>query len=119
MLALFNVWRVFWAFSLRPRLRPEEPKELPYWIAFVGHATSFFSGFTGTIEKGRQHYHPSREPFTMRIVGQTIFVATAPEDVNAVWKDSRTMSMTPITEDMYDEPESYVSATPPGTIQCW
>ena len=30
-LASWLLWRL-WAFTIQPRLRPEEPKELPYWI---------------------------------------------------------------------------------------
>jgi hypothetical protein len=37
----------------------------------------------------------------MTVAGQTIYVATAASDVNNVWKNSKTVSMNPITMDMY------------------
>jgi hypothetical protein len=37
----------------------------------------------------------------MTVAGQTIYVATAAGDVNNVWKNSKTISMNPITMDMY------------------
>lgn len=37
----------------------------------------------------------------MIVAGQTIYVATAPEDISAIWKNSKTISLDPITMDMY------------------
>lgn len=37
----------------------------------------------------------------MMVAGQTIYVATSSEDINNVWKKSKTISMNPITMDMY------------------
>jgi hypothetical protein len=93
-------WRL-WRFTIRPALYPHEPKELPYWIPFVGHALGFFQNFNGALEKGKRHFHPSREPFTMVVAGQTIYVATSPEDINAVWKNTKTIDRGPIIMEMY------------------
>jgi hypothetical protein len=49
----------------------------------------------------RNYFFPSCEPFAMTVAGQTIYVATAASDVNNVWKNSKTISMNPITMDMY------------------
>lgn len=32
------LWRL-WKFTIRPRLHPDEPKELPYWIPCTLHST--------------------------------------------------------------------------------
>jgi hypothetical protein len=37
----------------------------------------------------------------MTVAGQTIYVATSPDDIGGVWKNSKTISMNPITMDMY------------------
>jgi hypothetical protein len=37
----------------------------------------------------------------MTVAGQTIYIATAASDINHVWKNSKTISMNPITMDMY------------------
>ncbi|KAF1948369.1 hypothetical protein CC80DRAFT_431743, partial [Byssothecium circinans] len=66
-----------------------------------GHVSSFFINFNGAIEKGRQFFRPSREPFAIMVAGQTIHVATSPEDIGGVWKNSKTISLNPITRDMY------------------
>lgn len=31
----YLLWRL-WAFTLKPMLRPDEPKPLPYWVPFLG-----------------------------------------------------------------------------------
>ncbi|KAH3961190.1 hypothetical protein HBI56_209870 [Parastagonospora nodorum] len=99
-LSLLLSWRL-WRFTIRPRLHPDEPKELPYWIPFIGHVFSFFVDFNGAIEKGRKHFSPSRDPFAMTVAGQTIYVLTSPDDISGVWKNSKTISIDPITMDMY------------------
>lgn len=43
----------------------------------------------------------SREPFTMTVAGQTIYVATSAADIGGVWKNTKTISMAPLTMDMY------------------
>lgn len=30
------IWRI-WKFTIKPRIYTDEPKELPYWLPFVGH----------------------------------------------------------------------------------
>jgi hypothetical protein len=37
----------------------------------------------------------------MKVAGQTIYVATSPDDIGRVWKNSKTISLNPITMDMY------------------
>ncbi|KAL9078126.1 MAG: hypothetical protein Q9157_002953 [Trypethelium eluteriae] len=32
---MYSVWRL-WAFTVKPALHPDEPKELPYWIPVLG-----------------------------------------------------------------------------------
>jgi hypothetical protein len=49
----------------------------------------------------RKYFSPSREPFAMKVAGQTIYVATSPDDIGRVWKNSKTISLNPITMDMY------------------
>jgi hypothetical protein len=31
----------WWKFTIRPLLYPNEPKELPYWIPYVGHTFGY------------------------------------------------------------------------------
>jgi hypothetical protein len=37
----------------------------------------------------------------MKVAGQTIYVATSPDDIGRAWKNSKTISLNPITMDMY------------------
>jgi hypothetical protein len=36
-LFLFRLWK----FTIRPLLHPNEPKELPYWIPYIGHTFAY------------------------------------------------------------------------------
>ncbi|KAF2732252.1 putative cytochrome P450 [Polyplosphaeria fusca] len=80
-------WRV-WRFTIRPRFYPQEPKELPYWIPCKNRTTL-------------EYFLPSREPFSMTIAGETIYIATSAKDVNDVWSSSKTISINPIAEQMH------------------
>jgi hypothetical protein len=97
--ALFS-WRLY-RFTIQPKLYPNDPKQLPYWLPFIGHLIPFFQNFNNAISSGRKNFHPSSEPFVMTVAGQTIYVATSAEDINAVWKNSKTISLNPIVSDMY------------------
>ena len=46
------LWRV-WSFNVRPRLHPDEPKDIPYWTPVLGHVVSFFRDSHGLISHGR------------------------------------------------------------------
>jgi hypothetical protein len=99
LLASWLAWRI-WRFTIQPRLYPHEPKELPYLVPFAGHAASFFMDFNGAVEKGRKRF-AYRKPYAMTVAGQTIYVATAAEDINHVWINTKTISMNPLTMDLY------------------
>jgi hypothetical protein len=52
----------------------------------------------------RQYFemaHGSRDPFTMTVAGQTIYVATSAEDIGRVWRNTTTISMSPLSMEMY------------------
>lgn len=76
-------WRL-WKFTIRPQLHPNEPKELPYWIPFIGHAISVLRSFNDTITRGVQHFQHTNGPFAMTLAGEKVYVATSAEDINAV-----------------------------------
>jgi hypothetical protein len=99
VLALLT-WRT-WKFTLRPILHPNEPKDLPYWIPFIGHALSILRGFNTTVTRGVQHFQHSTGPFAMTLAGEKVYVATSAEDINAVWNNSKTLSLDAIAMDMF------------------
>ncbi|KAF3034468.1 hypothetical protein E8E12_000782 [Didymella heteroderae] len=99
LLALLS-WRT-WRFTLRPLLHPNEPRELPYWLPFVGHALSILRGFNTTVTRGVQYFQHSTGPFAMTIAGEKVYVATSAEDINAVWNSSKTLSLDVIAMEMF------------------
>jgi hypothetical protein len=82
-----------WRFTILPTFHPNSPKEYPYWLPFISHAESFFHNFNSATSKARMHFHKSPEPFAMTVAGQTLYTATSSEDINAVWDNSKTISM--------------------------
>lgn len=93
-------WRL-WKFTIRPQLYPNEPKELPYWIPFIGHALSVLRDFNDTITRGVQHFQHTNGPFAMTLAGEKVYVATSAEDNNAVRNKSKTLSMDGIAMGMF------------------
>ncbi|KAL1653244.1 hypothetical protein SLS61_004121 [Didymella pomorum] len=93
-------WRT-WKFTLVPLLHPNEPDDLPYWLPFIGHALSILRGFNITVTQGVQYFQHSPGPFAMTLLGEKVYVATSASDVNAVWNNSKTLSLDAIAMEMF------------------
>jgi hypothetical protein len=87
VLATLLAWRL-WRFTIRPTLYPNDPKEYPYWLPVIGHAGSFFHNFNEATSKAREYSRPSTELFAMTVAGQTLYIATSPENINTVWNNT-------------------------------
>jgi hypothetical protein len=99
LIALLS-WRT-WKFTLRPLLYPNEPQDLPYWLPFIGHALSILRGFNTTVTRGVQHFQCNNGPFAMTLAGEKIYVAVSADDINAVWNNSKTLSLDAIGMEMF------------------
>ncbi|PSN62499.1 cytochrome P450 [Corynespora cassiicola Philippines] len=97
--AFLVTWRI-WRFTVCPVLWPKEPKELPYWIPFLGHVGGFFMDFNTAIDGGLKHFK-NREPFTMNIAGTSIYIISDAQDAAVVWKNSSTITMDPLSVKLY------------------
>ncbi|KAF1994747.1 cytochrome P450 [Amniculicola lignicola CBS 123094] len=98
-LILLLCWR-FWRFTILPRFRPEEPNELPYWIPYVGHAISYFRDSFSVLTSGRMHFNDNREPFSITLAGQTVYILTGPADVTAAYRNTASLSMDVFLQDL-------------------
>ncbi|KAH8433494.1 cytochrome P450 [Aspergillus melleus] len=85
------LWR-FWRFVIRPKLRPLDPKELPYWIPIVGHAAAFFNNSYVLLRNGDKYFRGSKESYAVEVMGQTIYVVTSARDSAEIYKNTTTMS---------------------------
>ncbi|KAL1987425.1 hypothetical protein VTN96DRAFT_3807 [Rasamsonia emersonii] len=74
LLAAWLSWRI-WRFTIQPMLRPDEPKELPYWISY---------SLALTCDRARLG---SREPFSLTIAGENYYVITSPPDTTKYFAD--------------------------------
>ncbi|KAH7136043.1 cytochrome P450 [Dendryphion nanum] len=99
LLALL-LWR-FWRFTIRPLLHPLEPRELPYWIPYLGHVRSFFKDYNAALEVGRTYFNDTKEPYSVWLAGTRINIVTHPNDVANCYKNTTTISYHHIIKDMY------------------
>ncbi|KAK4180583.1 putative cytochrome P450 E-class, group IV [Triangularia setosa] len=85
-------WRV-WKFILSPLTRPNDPKELPYTIPFIGHAVSLFSNSTAVLTKGWNILSgENRQPFALQAAGTTFYVISHPKHMAEIFKSTRNFS---------------------------
>ncbi|KAM3064745.1 hypothetical protein ACMFMG_005733 [Clarireedia jacksonii] len=85
-------WR-FVRFTLIPYFRPNDPKELPYWMPFVGHTFSFFQNPQALLDVGMQKIGGAeRRPFALFAFGITNYILTNPKDVGDAYKETETLS---------------------------
>ncbi|KAI4223402.1 MAG: hypothetical protein L6R40_008506 [Gallowayella cf. fulva] len=98
------LWRL-WRFTISPSLHPERPRELPYWIPFLGRKSSSVTpvkianhsyraprAFPIPEEREvRRWSDGSHEPYALTLSGETVYIITDPEDISAVYKNSKTL----------------------------
>ncbi|KAJ2997402.1 hypothetical protein NUW58_g666 [Xylaria curta] len=93
-------WRL-WRFTLRPLLNPSEPKEVPYWMPYLGHISSFFRDYNKALDDARQHFQYTKEPYSVWIAGARIYICPSPDDVAGLYRNTTTISYHNIIKDMY------------------
>ncbi|KAL8909703.1 MAG: hypothetical protein Q9207_000012 [Kuettlingeria erythrocarpa] len=82
----YLLWRSL-TFTILPILRPKDPRQLLYWIP--GHAMPLIKDAQALIAYGK---YDRNEPFAMTVAGRTIYVATAAEDIAAIYRNNTTLS---------------------------
>nr|POE87629.1 cytochrome p450 18a1 [Quercus suber] len=87
IVAPLAVWRL-WSFTVKPALYPRHPKEIPYWIPWLGHALAFVADGQNLVRRGRLYFNNTREPFFITLGGQRLYILTAPDDVALAYKDT-------------------------------
>ncbi|PSR97369.1 cytochrome P450 [Coniella lustricola] len=88
LLAVFVllVWRL-WTFTATHIFWPSRPKELPYYIPFLGHVYSFFFSSFELMERGLSYTYRSHEPLSIQLPGRKLYIITRPEDVSEVFNN--------------------------------
>ncbi|KAF2122173.1 cytochrome P450 [Lophiotrema nucula] len=81
-----------WTFTISPLLHPEKPPDIPYWIPFVGHSWTMFGDSASFVSRGIKHFKRAYKPFTIRVLGDQLYVVTCPDDVSNVYKKSTIFS---------------------------
>ncbi|KAI0965081.1 putative cytochrome p450 [Xylaria arbuscula] len=91
LLAALIAWRI-WRFSILPFLHPDQPKEFPYWIPFLGHGRSFFLDSNGLLNRARSHFGEVKDPFTLTVFGTTFYVVTQVKHSAEIYRNTETLS---------------------------
>ncbi|GAB1317209.1 hypothetical protein MFIFM68171_07419 [Madurella fahalii] len=111
--ALYVAWRI-WRFTIQPTLHPDEPKQLPHLIPFLGHVREMPVNagklFAYGSEDGPSRYSSweeyfgnTREIFAFTVMGQEMYIATSPDDVLSVYKESKRIELDSIIKDIMDD----------------
>ncbi|KAF2759738.1 cytochrome P450 [Pseudovirgaria hyperparasitica] len=97
-LLVFLISFRLWAFTIKPILNPNEPKELPYWIP--SHALEFVKNGDGVITRAQKYFKNQREPFALTVGGQKLYFVSSPDDTVALYRNSATLSVDKVVYDV-------------------
>ncbi|KAK4161120.1 cytochrome P450 [Cladorrhinum sp. PSN259] len=112
MLVLWRCWR----FTLKPMIQPSDaPKEVPYWIPFLGHTLQFFQSSDKLLEYGLNYVNRTHEIFSVLVGGQKMHIVTDPTDVKAVFADSEAMGFDAHLARLIQ----YFGVTAAGCVKAW
>ena len=92
-------WRV-WRFALHPILHSDEPREVPYWLPYVGHARNFAKNQDSILSYGREYFQNSREPFTISFGPEKLYILTSYHDVVTAYKIDTTLDYRHVIRDL-------------------
>ncbi|KAF1948953.1 cytochrome P450 [Byssothecium circinans] len=115
-------WRL-WRFTVVPRMQKYDPPVLPYWIPFLGNTIPFVKDANGLLTQARQHFGQRREPFSIVLGGQTIYVLTSATDVTDAYRKTRELTFDGYVKAMLttfiqdEEAISRMWASPPKFIR--
>lgn len=97
-----TIWGTWWLwrFMLSPALNPSRPRQFPYWVPLVGHVKGMLMNASDVFTRGRQYFGNTREPFTLTVMGEELYVITSPEHVLAVYKETSALDFDSIVQDI-------------------
>ncbi|ESZ91021.1 putative cytochrome P450 [Sclerotinia borealis F-4128] len=93
----YVAWSV-WTFTILPKLQPDRPRVLPYWIPC--HAISFFNDADGMFSYGRNYFKNTREPFAIIAAGETLYIITCVSAVSEVYRNIEQLTFDDYITDM-------------------
>ncbi|KAL8949024.1 MAG: hypothetical protein Q9222_004833 [Ikaeria aurantiellina] len=101
------------AFKLVPFGRPNEPKPLPYFIPFIGHARWFFKDRDALFAYGKNYFKD--DPWTVTIAGTNLYVVTLSQHIAEVDKNTKTLSYDLFVRQLHEG----FNMSPPGVEKMW
>ncbi|KAF1951248.1 cytochrome P450 [Byssothecium circinans] len=95
-LLAFRIWR----FTIRPWLHPQEPRELPYWIPYLGHTIPYLWSGHHVVMRAQKYFKNTREPFSITLIDRTIYIILHPDDAAEAYKNTTTMVFDKIVQNL-------------------
>ncbi|KAM5442403.1 hypothetical protein MferCBS31731_002281 [Microsporum ferrugineum] len=92
------VWRL-WRFTIVPKLFPRDPRPLPYLIPWLGCTFEFFKDAHALLNSGLGN-NPLREPFSITLAGEQVYIVVNPNDVAQVYKNNTSLSFDVFVQDL-------------------
>ncbi|KAI0100869.1 cytochrome P450 [Nemania sp. FL0031] len=90
-LVSLTLWRL-WRFTVSPFLNPQQPRELPYWIPYIGHGIGFFRDANSALKRATSYFGGSRDPFALTVFGSNIYIISQPGHTNEVYRETESLS---------------------------
>ncbi|KAL1622320.1 hypothetical protein SLS56_008757 [Neofusicoccum ribis] len=97
LVLILLMWR-FWAFTLSPLVNPKRPRDAPYWVPLTKPLNlrckfKIKSQYTQFLtEVIRNSFDRTREPFSIRVFRERIYIISAPWDTTIAYKNSTCFS---------------------------
>ncbi|KAF2643894.1 cytochrome P450 [Massarina eburnea CBS 473.64] len=96
VLLTFRIWR----FTIRPWFHPQEPRELPYWIPYLGHTIPYLWSGHHVVMRAQKYFKNTREPFSITLIDRTIYFILHPDDTAEAYKNTTTMVFDKIVQNL-------------------
>ncbi|ORY10363.1 cytochrome P450 [Clohesyomyces aquaticus] len=87
LLSALLLWRI-WRFTVLPIVRPNEPRELPYWTPCTCHTIAFFGNSDKLLERGLNYIGRTHEVYAIQVFRKKLYIITSPQDVAIAFRDN-------------------------------
>ena len=82
-------------FYLTHRRSPSAPKRLPYHLPIIGNVRAFMKDSNALFTYAREYFGNTRQPFSLTVMGEELYIITSAEDVSAVYRNTKALDFDP------------------------
>ncbi|KAF2248090.1 cytochrome P450 [Trematosphaeria pertusa] len=100
LIGIFLLVFRLWAFTIKPWLNPQQPRELPYWIPYVGHTVRYIRSGHDVLLRARAHLKNKREPFAITLITRKMYFIVDPADAAEVYKNAASFAFDRVVQQL-------------------